>query len=373
MSTQASKRKAKHEYIAVNKLERKIGIELTWVPGHLDGTERPNAIDNLCGAYRLMFANRIEALKIKTWNIGTDPQCVEIPTKPISSRANLRRTIDALYGVADSLGFVPNYPWHGGGGAHVHVQRLPSDAQDGTTKALLLDVAARPYITWAFCNPGDNCGARPLAPLVPQDRAARLQEAVTAREAAYTEKLSSTIAHREQQRLRGMRCELTGADLREYVLSNYEAELRLPKYKLAVKRAQAALAERLKVKDFDHQAAFERLTFHNNSSYAVCLNSVGGGTYEWRVFKAPDSPHEHELHVNFALAYMERAKQQAQAGKFTEPKFCAFIDLAAAWPYERSALEFRKLIKTLGLKWADYRHYLDNMKRRYDLGMEYIK
>jgi len=124
----------------------KAGVELTF-------QRKVNSVDQLdnwredCKKLR-----EIEKIipKRYTYRIGTDPDCIEIPTKILTSWPDAKESIQViLYGAKKTELIAKNHGISTGGGGHVHLSGM-----DMLTKyAIVRDMQNRPYIPWFFADP----------------------------------------------------------------------------------------------------------------------------------------------------------------------------------------------------------------------------
>lgn len=352
----ARKRKPRkaHRYIVVNKLDRTVGIEVSYVPAYLDYADR-SRVNDVCRALAPVFKARLERDKAAFNKCGTDPDCIEISTKPIQSRTNLRRTLGKYYTHADIMGLVSTTEWHGGGGAHVHVGRKRGEDKGHIfIQTLYADLSTRPYLTWAFMNPGDdNNNAAPICTTFARCGQAGSKREETESLSRYIDTLREERATYDRKRQRPTRGRLE-CMTREFV--------QMRKRLLRLRKELAAL----EANKPDPRAEMARilpgtgLGKHN----AVALRDYGRhGTLEFRLFRAPGTAEGHEAHVNFALAYIEYVEGLVRDGKMPNPVTMSEEGLRKTWTPELAEQAFRKTLRTLGLPMRDYRDDIANIHK----------
>jgi hypothetical protein len=262
-----------------------------------------------------------------------------------------------------------------------------------TLKYLLLDATSRPYINYAFANPGDTSNTYHTACLLQEDDSPkqRMEYAVTCYNDAmakvyewrvdavrYLRKIQSqkgrrrwpTIADRKEERENGG---VYGDDYRyaKWRINDYMAEAYAAKARYAEAKEQYD-AEQAKPKaPRNRDKDFLRLLGNMGKNYGITPRRTYG-TVEFRIFQAPESREEHELHVDFALAYVEWCEWQAKTGAMPLATYRTKEELLTEWPLERCKAEFIKFCKTIGLKASQYKRYLSNMEHRFALGAEYL-
>lgn len=354
--TPARKRKPRakaHKYIAVNRMERTVGIEVTFVPGGVDYEDKYEA-ERLCSPLSTILSRKLARAKVPYNRCGTDPECVEVSTKPMRTRNNMRRTLDVYYDCAEALGLAGYTEWHGGGGGHVHVGLKPGEKdQKGIfLQTLYADLSNRPYLTWAFMNPGDdNRNAAPVCTALNgagQDTRAKI------------EGKEANVREYRAEMARQDRVHTPDKSYRAAVTRDY---LRARKDLLALRKR---LAEETKKGKDPHAEALRMIGgayLGDNKHNAVTARSYGRyGTLEFRLFRAPGSPEGHELHVDFALAYIEYIEGLVRDGKMPMPCAMTKEQLRRAWTPEMAEKEFKKTLRLIGLLPSYYWQDVDNMK-----------
>ncbi len=386
----------KHVYVDVEDLGRHVGVEFTFIAGGYDKDEVN--MDTMAGALRPAFAKRLLARKVQTKKVTLDPQCIEAPSEKIKSRKEFRTVARHMHEVAASLGMVGHTDWHGGGGAHIHVcmkaHKKPNGwggevislAGNRTCKALLLDSTHRPYVNWAFSNPGDTENTHTSAPMLEHmeryntctvdtresltaDVADAVEQIRYVREngryymKAYIRTARNYMEAGEWDRRRALR----------HVLENYRDDegATIRRWKAELKKRQEKLAafvdpDTTKPAKRDGDKDYDFLRGNMGKCYGITAREEFG-TVEFRIFQAPNDAAEHELQLNFALAYVEWAEAQAKAGMFAEGKAVTLEQQAAEWTLEKSQKAFLKFVGMIGLKPNKYKRYLANMARRYEL------
>lgn len=338
------RRGAPHKYIDVNALGRTVGIEVTFVPGGYEEEEIRacrDAFGEMTRAMARVFSSRLTkqypAAKKLTHNCGTDPDVVEVSTAPVSTRRLLDKVLSAYYTVAGGMNLVPSYDWHGGGGAHIHVGRKKKEHKDMDC-AMAMFATHHPYMTWAFMNPGDNnknakihCALAKPAPDI---------EYLHKRFREYTRDWDRAVK-------RGAK-----ADAQYYR-----------------KEANRTLKAILTVKHGDRlsaQAVYASRSDSFSKGAAIARRSIGrSGTWEFRLFRAPDTMEGHTRQLNFTLAYTEYCEQLARNGKIPKPYLATLDEAHKAHPFPVAVAKFNKLLRTLGLDARKYRADIENMRRYY--------
>lgn len=325
-------------YVPSYELERTVGIEVSFIPGWLGDADRHD-VNYVCERLVSVFRRRLEARKARFNRVYNDPMCVEIPTHVIKTRRDLKKTLEAYYDAADSLGMVGYADWHLGGGAHIHVGRKPGETGDDLfTTTMYCDLSNRPYISWAFMAYADE--DRNAAPVCTNTRNAGFYNAEGKRivESAALQKLwrrRNDPDATTQQRLRAMR------------------ELVAIRKVNPVKQVTPGQARN--AVSFAH--------FNGNKAFAVVPRDKGGAeTFEWRCFRAPGSVEGHIRHVNFVMAYMEHIERLTVDGVIPVPFKASVEEARKAFPVERSVKEFKKLLKLIGLSVRDYRDDIQNLR-----------
>lgn len=94
------------------------------------------------------------------YDVKTDPDCVETPTKILKSWNDAEHTISTILSHADRIGMIAkNKGLSTGGGGHVHV----SGMNDLTKCATVRDMQNRPYVPWFFADPDTTSQANSVA------------------------------------------------------------------------------------------------------------------------------------------------------------------------------------------------------------------
>ncbi|MES2704812.1 MAG: hypothetical protein V4649_19385 [Bacteroidota bacterium] len=379
----------RHVYVPAHDLGRSVGLEVTFIAGGFTKDEAPN-MDSLAAGLAPVVKYRAtkDCPKRIVKLFGTfhrDPACVEVSTAKIKTRKDFRAVTTRLHTVARGLGMVGHTDWHGGGGGHIHVGMtgLATSAWDNftrfkesaETKALLLDATNRPYINWAFGNPGDTDNTKStyttLHSRLAVKKATREQlvdrvEREAANLAAHKDNLARWAQlYRDSSHAVRLRTTDYAAG-RAYVMEQLRYDesrgvIRAYKTYIAARKALAAYVEP------------EPVTVDKNKAYEVLLTTMakeygitprGYGTIEFRIFQAPNNAAEHELHLDFALAYVEWAAAQAKAGKFAVPSMAEQI---GEWTYEQAAKKFLDFVSMIGLDRSKYKRFLKNLARRFEL------
>ena len=391
----------KHVYVDVEDLGRTVGIEFTFTPGGFTREEGMETnIDSLAGALRPAFRKRLlEAypkIKLTDKGVTTDPGVIEIPSAKTSSRKEIKRVAQVMHKVAASLHMVGHTDWHGGGGAHVHVDVKAVSKEDSwgdirvnfatspTMKALLLDATNRPYIYWAFANPGDNNNTKHTASMltsttrdIPKRTDLEYNVANAREDLNYGRSTGRDYMRRYTMTAKAymLRSEWTRREAIKYVLEMYRNDegKTIRRYKRQLRAAQAKLAAFVEPEPTkrDGDQDYAHLLSHIGKSYGIAPRSCFG-TAEFRIFQAPNNPAEHELHINFALAYVEWAEAQAKVNKYAEAACMTAAQVTEAWQLDRCKKEFSKFCGMIGLKSNRYKRYLANMERRFSLGPMYL-
>lgn len=340
------RRGAPHKYIDVDTLGRTVGIEVTFVPGGYSEEEvrgTRGIFDDMTRTIARVFDMRLTkqypAAKKLTHRCNIDPEVVEVSTMPVKTRRMLDKVLSAYYTVAGGLNLVPSYDWHGGGGAHIHVGRKKGEHKD-MDAAMAMFATHHPYMTWAFMNPGDN------------NKNAKVHCALSLGssdedKAYHHEKLRESIACRNCADKRGSK-----ADAAYY---------------------QTMVAKYLKVilaGNLAHRLSATQLYTQRQGKFgkgaAIARREIGKlGTWEFRLFRAPDTMEGHTRQLNFALAYTEYCDQLARAGKIPKPYIATLGQAHAAHPFPVAVAKFNKLLRTLGLDARKYRADIENMRRYY--------
>jgi hypothetical protein len=338
------RRGAPHKYIDVDALGRTVGIEVTFVPGGYEEDEirvARDAFGEMTRAMGRVFAHRLTkqfpAAKKLTHNCGVDPDVVEVSTAPVSTRRLLGKVLSAYYTVAGSLSMVPSYEWHGGGGAHIHVGRKKGEHKDMDC-AMAMFATHHPYMTWAFMNPGDN------------NKNAKIHCALvkkTVDVAELRKGMAAMVRERDKCVKRG-----SMSDARYY-------QNRVGVY------LKALLGDKHKRDSTAQRAYADRMDSFGKGA-AIARRTVGRyGTWEFRLFRAPDSMEGHTRQLNFALAYTEYCEQLARSGKIPKPYTATLEEAHKAHPFPVAVAKFNKLLRTLGLDARKYRADIENMRRYY--------
>lgn len=132
----------------------KAGVELTFQPRRRTAKSFREWSDSLMYGSSLedkvlrVLRNRIPEDFV--WRFSTDPDCFEIPTRPMISWADSREVINTILNEAKWLNLLAkNKGLSTGGGGHVHL-----GVSDQKTKcAIVRDMQNRPYIPWFFSDP----------------------------------------------------------------------------------------------------------------------------------------------------------------------------------------------------------------------------
>jgi len=84
------------------------------------------------------------------YRVGVDPDCIEIPTKILTSWSDAKRSIQAILDGAKKTKLIAkNQGLSTGGGGHVHL----SGMNLLTKYAIVRDMQNRPYVPWFFADP----------------------------------------------------------------------------------------------------------------------------------------------------------------------------------------------------------------------------
>lgn len=323
-----------------------MGIEVTFMPGGFEQEDmalfRHNtAFSDMARAMSMIFNTRLSkqhpVAKKLTHNCGTDPEVIEISTAPVSTRRLLDKVLSAYYTVAGSMGLVTSYDWHGGGGAHIHVGRTRKEHADMDC-AVAMFATHHPYMTWAFMNPGDS------------NNNAKIHCALAKRTINVDEILSDMAYVRKERN----KCIKRGimADAKYYQ-----------------KRVNMHL-KTLLVHKHSRESTAKQVYGSRPDSFgkgaAIARRSVGKfGTWEFRLFRAPDTMEGHTRQLNFALAYIQYCEQLARSGKIPKPYLATLDEAHKAHPFPVAVAKFNKLLRTLGLDARKYRADVENMRRYY--------
>lgn len=154
------------------KLVTTVGVELTYVPAAVQialnrgGDFHPdNAPDrSLCEGFSWLMRQLLYAKKIETYDIGTDPGCVEISTQPYDKLRPLLAVARKIRKEAEAIGMVVAADYTNGGGAHVHTGVMGKTLEErGLYRGrMMLFGALNPWLAWATCNVNDDINAQPL-------------------------------------------------------------------------------------------------------------------------------------------------------------------------------------------------------------------
>jgi hypothetical protein len=101
------------------KLPYTVGVEFTFIAGGFDKGEID--IEDYARAMRDPFRALLKRRETQHDRVTVDPDCIEIPSKIIESRKEFKSVAKAMHEVAGALNMIGHTDWHGGGGAHIHV------------------------------------------------------------------------------------------------------------------------------------------------------------------------------------------------------------------------------------------------------------
>lgn len=145
----------------LTKWKYKAGIEMTfqkkcktksqldaWVRDfYLDFGSKERAVRTIHTDKRAMRTRLVRSLYSRAHG---DPDCLECPTKILTSWPDAKRTIKRILKVASEIPLVAkNRKISTGGGGHVHV----SGMDELTKYAVVRDMQNRPYVPWFFADP----------------------------------------------------------------------------------------------------------------------------------------------------------------------------------------------------------------------------
>jgi hypothetical protein len=394
-------KKFRHVYVQAHELQRKVGIEYTFMAGmfsaedweqmqKVDRYGSETIMDNYAAAMYSLFKIKLARAKVKTSKVTRDPACIEAPSIKMGTRRQVRRTSKAMHKIAGELGMCGHTDWHGGGGAHVHVN-MGSKSQtvwdNPVTAAVLLDAMNRPYINWAFANPGDthNTSHTALCWHKAQNESKRRVRSIPVVESELTEyrrmiesQRATYIEWNERYR-RDMFGNVGGfrvhnyANKRENVCRSlhHDEGYTLRRYRLtAYKLTKELAALRAAPTEAPAYTAAQYMKWaRDNVGKTYGITPRGGyNTLEFRIFQAPNRWQEHERQVDFALAYIHWCECQAKVGKVPQPvTYKDNSEVITAWPLDKCKTEFVKFLRMIGLNPKHYRGCLTNMELRFKL------
>lgn len=289
-----------------------MGVELTYVPAAIQialdrgaGFDPDHAPDSsLVGGFCTLMRHMVQAKKIPVQQVGTDPGCVEIPTRPYSKLSQLLSVARRLGREAQALGLTTNAEYTNGGGAHIHTGVIGDTEPDRDMyKArMMLFCAMNPWLAWATLNVNDDINAKPICRhmltqktfglLTPQGLCERIEE--------YRRSILRAEAHLHTPDIWG---DLRARIATQRRLNRYKVESnanRVPYYRMVRAEMQSGSSKYARVRD---------ISLQHFKEYMVRFTSYGVfGTVEFRCFEMGD---EAKLKRNILLAnaicrYVER-------------------------------------------------------------------
>lgn len=405
----------KHIYIKAHNLSYAIGIEYTFIGAcvALEPGMTPRMLENMAGKYaeamKPLFGAKASQRKLPLLHTAMDPGCVESPSKKLRTRRQLRKLSKSMHEIASELGMQGHTEYHGGGGAHIHIgARRKSDMHvmdNPAVQHMLLDAMHRPYIQWAFTNPGDTENTSILSGLALQ---AYNQHSSSRNQKPTREQLQTAV----DDAMRYV------ADCREQYVHyaevyrkdiNASYPSRKPAWRRARQQTTLCGDEGYSLRHGFRQLIKARKALaawvepaHGPQPFITREQALGymrdamgkkygitprneKGTVEFRMFQAPNRWQDHEKHADFALAYLEWSEAQAKAGYMpapyvypikavvndawsgamqAQPDHAAF---AAYWTLERCKREFLRFCGTIGLTPSHYKPFLKRLETRFKL------
>ena len=128
------------------------------------------------------------------------------------------------------------------------------------------------------------------------------------------------------------------------------------------------LAAMLKAKRANPATVYTRIRNVFQKGSAIARRDIGmRGTWEFRLFRAPEDMQGHTRQLNFALAYVEYCERLAASGKIPAPCMDSLAQAHHAHPYPVAVAKFKKLLTTLGLNPRKYADDIRNMRRYYEI------
>jgi hypothetical protein len=358
------------------QLATKMGIELTYMPAVWDEiADAYGALYNLrndddedegwasCVHDRhsavCFFAAQLKTIlrlrKVAVYHCGTDPDCVEVPTKPYKSLDALMRRARVITHHAESLNLTPKLVHFNGGGAHIHTDtRHIGDlsARKLYCRRMAVFAAKNPWLSWAFIGLTDNINAEPLTAVHLGLRGASVQT---------VEQIEMDIADnlREIQQLTRnlhQRSEWMYEWDRNYwlrELENVYARLHDSRKRLIYRK------KGMNKTSFQYGA----VTLPMAKDYIVRVeNSLG--TVEFRNFEMPENVEDLSKYVRLVDAIVRHVSRQT-ALTFDATDIPENNDELRMMPLEKRLEGFKNMLVMLGLDPADYEDEAKQIARRF--------
>ena len=285
------------------KFPYRIGVELTGIPRVPYGRVDFRSETAVRKAKQLLRAR-----KILYWACGQDDHCLEIPTKPVTTLAQLRTAFNDIRGVMKDLYLRPHHPDTVCGGGHIHVGIRNS----GFALEIFRDVCERYYLPWVFSQADEATACDNLVAAIDYSDDA-IKELVTSRRSSFL---------------------WASADTRAL---------------------------------FD-ESPNAHATVYGPGGKAYSISITGVPTIEFRFFEAARNWNEQWDQLDFLLRYLKFLKKRYDSGfrMHVTPRTKRQLNRIQQ---EDAVVEFRKLLGTLGLKYARYKKYVDrNLRPRWELG-----
>lgn len=357
---------------------RKYGVEMTFVPTiQNDGEGCPYSVSfsvydiNSRAAVRIRHSLAQRGLDV--YRADTDPDCVEISTKP----GSLEQVISDLIGireVANEDGYHLPYDWWTcGGGAHIHVTNF-DDSTDEAVKLFFLKYWSAP---WAFAhysnskdgirNPFSNL--QELAFVCNPDVHWRNADSdlIDDEEEALSKAASRMHSNRENFMLEAQRkFESLNPDDRFYFYSSDEGREARDEADARRLTEMTVICEQTPLDVFLRFCRADLFT----TSGPITVKRIDDETKttEFRFFKATASAQEDRDHLEFIQAVYDYAEKNAEE-LFAWSRSLSVADyrrLRDKKPSQKSAIKnnFKSCLKVLGLDEKRYAPYMENLDLR---------
>lgn len=286
----------------------KAGVELTFQPPFKKLSEL-NEWDDYSPERNRTIGRLEQALPDSLyWACTDDPDCIEIPTRPLKSWEDAKSVITQIIAAAKAEKLVAKCKVSTGGGGHVHVGLPKGMKGEKIVAAAIRDMQNRPYVTWMFADPDTTT------------QAANQWEHVVAAKSALE----------NPHWCDGFYNQHWGMSWKD-------------------------LCERLKT---CHG------TFSNRNKRCP-VSSRPIPTMEFRFFDCFMEWERYEESLAFAQAYTAWIKNRIKA----EDDFPVLVknhrNLMQYNDYYRCIEEFKQLIEQLGLPWERYKRYVKNLNERF--------
>ena len=347
LRTQIKELEVKRDVQAGPKLH-KFGIEKTFVSHEWgQGTKR---IDNRLHSKHQKIAKAIKReLPFEVHDCGTDPGCVEVASKPMTSIKEAKHFFEVTSELAKKHGLRHTSPTIYGCGGHIHVEAPKNEDHQ---KALYAFAEMHPWIN-AFGNPEDDINLYSPAYV----NATGLCEHLLDRD-----------------------WDTKGEDMQFYLGSSYE-EMKQSYYggALDVKtlREFAANLEFVLLHNrsgdghmqYELQDMLEHLKPNIHKKDLGCLTITPRaymGTFEFRAFESASTWKEQKAHIDFVQAVVKYTGNNKKWILEHKPTLLEMVEMTMI-PEDDQVKMFEKMFGLLGLDLGPYVRYIPRLRKRINM------